>query len=117
MKILIQSKTLEVSAALRDFIERQIARLSNHKHKVNSVTVSLENVARKKNDQNAAVARLKIDLPGKKDVVVERRAKNMYDAIVAACERSVRYVRKFKEKRLASQRFVRSDRIDLPFST
>jgi ribosomal subunit interface protein len=113
MKVLIQSKTLEVSAALRDFVERQTNRIANHKHRVNSVSVSLENITRKKNDQTSAVARLKIDLPGKKDVIVERRAANLYEAIMEACERAMRYVRKLKEKRL-EQRFVRSDRNTMP---
>lgn len=114
MKVLIQSKTLEVSAALRDFVERHANRISNHKHRVNSITVFLENITRKKNDQNGALARLTIDVPGKKGVVVERRATDLYAAIVDACERAMRYVRKLKEKRLATQRFVRSDRLSLP---
>lgn len=117
MKILIQSKTLEVSAALRDFVERYAQRLAAHKYRVNTVTVFLENITRKKNDQNAAVARLKIDVPGKKDIVVERRAKDLYEAIVDASERAMRYVRKLKEKRLTNQRFVRSDRLSLPIQT
>lgn len=116
MKVLIQSKTLEVSAALRAFVERYAQRISNHKYRVNSVTVFLENITRKKNDQTAAVARLQIDVPGKKEIVVERRATDLYEAIVEASERAMRYVRKLKEKRLATQRFVRSDRLSLPMS-
>jgi ribosomal subunit interface protein len=103
MQIMIQSKTLAVTAALRAFIERQLNKLARLQPRATTVTVFLETVARKKNDLQASVARVKISMPGK-DLIIERRAQDLYTAVVDVAEHAFRYLRKTKEKRLTNKR-------------
>lgn len=106
MKVLIQSKTLAVTAALRTFIERQLAKLSRLNPQALSATVFLETIERKKNDLRAAVVRVKVDLPGK-DVMIEHRSADLYTAVVEVAERAFRAVKKSKERRLSQRRSSR----------
>lgn len=100
MRIFIQSKTLAVTEAIAAFTTRHLKRLEKRNSSIEAVTVFLDAVARKKNDVTASIARIRVSLPGK-DVVVERRATNLYDAIVDASQRIAERVRASRERRLA----------------
>ncbi len=112
MSILIQSKTLSVTAGLRSFIERQTRKLFTKSHRIQGVTVFLETIGRrKKNDQSATIARIKLSLPGK-DVVVQRRAADLYQAIVEASHSAARQITRVKDKRI-TKRFRRLEKEQL----
>lgn len=100
MKIIVQSKTLKVTQALRTFVERQVAKIISRGQKITKVTVMLEKVARKKSDQDATAAKVCIKVPGK-TLTVQRHAHDLYQAINEAVDRSDRVLRKMKEKRLS----------------
>ncbi|HYD34661.1 MAG TPA: ribosome-associated translation inhibitor RaiA [Vitreimonas sp.] len=106
MKVLIQSKTLQVTEALRTFIERQAEKILRRQQRVNTITVFLESVGRKKNDVQAAIARMKVAVPGK-DIVVERRARDMYEAVVEVTARAKEGLSRLKERRLTAKRSSR----------
>ena len=106
MRVLIQSKTLQVTEAMRAFIERQAAKILRRQPRINSITVFLESVGKKKNDMQSAIARMKVVIPGK-DIVVERRARDMYEAIVDVTTRAKEGLSRFKERRLTSKRSPR----------
>ena len=103
MRIIIQSKTLEVTKALQRFIELQAQKLVRTGRKIEKVTVILESVARKKNDSKFAKVKFHISIPGK-NITVHRYAQDMYAAINETADRAMRYLRKAKEKRLQKMR-------------
>ena len=103
MKVIVRSKTLEVTKALRNFIGQQAQKIAKTGQKISKITVFLESIARKKNDLRSATVKFDIDIPGK-NVVVKRHAQDMYVAIVDAANRARRYIRKTKEKRLTKKR-------------
>ena len=99
MNVIVQSKTLVITEALRSFAEQQAEKLRRRGQKISQVTVFLEQVARKKNDVQAATAKFLIELPGKQ-VVVQHKAHDLYLAISEAAGRATRQVRRFREKRV-----------------
>jgi len=103
MRIIIQSKTLEVTKALQRFIELQAEKLIKTGRKIEKVTVILESVARKKNDSKFAKVKFHISVPGK-NITVHRYARDMYAAITDTADRAMRYLRKAKEKKLQKMR-------------
>lgn len=105
MKVIIRSKTLEVTKALQSFIQKQASKLSRSGQRIAKITVFLESVKRKKNDTTASSVKFHIDLPGK-NIVVRRQAEDMYTAIVDASDRASRYIRKSKEKRITKKRQI-----------
>jgi ribosomal subunit interface protein len=106
MNISVQSKTLELTQALRGYAQRQVLRIFRRLPRVSQVTVFLETVAKKKNDVEASIAKIKIELPGK-DIVVERRSKDLYQAITEVSHSAAQTVTRFREKRLDSKRMAR----------
>jgi ribosomal subunit interface protein len=103
MLIHIQSKTLSVTAALRSFVHTQLTRLGRRGARIEGVTVFLDTIKRKKNDVTASVARIKVAMPGR-DVVVEHRSADLYQAITEASHRVARRLREAKLKRLDHKR-------------
>ncbi len=103
MQILVQSKTLSITAALRAFIERQARKLSRRGERVQAVTVFVETVGKKKNDVQSAIAKMKVSLPGR-DLMVERRAQDLYEAVIDVTARAARQIRKTKERRIQFKR-------------
>lgn len=104
MTIIVQAKSLPVTQALRTFVQNQAAKIAKFSGKVSQITVYLEKVTqRKTNDPSVASVKYHVKLPGK-DIVVSRRAVDMYDAIVDATNRVSRQVRKLKEKRVDKKR-------------
>jgi ribosomal subunit interface protein len=104
MNVIVQSKTLAISDGLRQCIDRQSRKLNKLGIKIDKVRIFLENLAKKKNDTKSAQVTYAVALPGKKEVVVMRRAADMYEAIVDATNRVMRQVREEKEKRIAIHR-------------
>lgn len=105
MTLIVESKRLKVTQALRDFVEKQAQKLTKlGERSVTKVAVYLETVTKKSNDPSANVVTYALSLPGKKVVVVKKHAVDMYEAIVAASNEALRRVRKIKEKRLDKQR-------------
>jgi len=103
MRILIASKTLEITQSLREFTHEQALKIGKFGKRVSKVQVFLEKrVAKSKRDQNALVKYV-VNLPGK-TLVIKSKAADMYDAIVDATDKMIRQTRKFKEKRLTKQR-------------
>jgi ribosomal subunit interface protein len=98
MKVLVQAKNIAVTPAIAQAVTRQAQKLGRLSHKIRKVSAFLEIVERKKNDYQSAKVLLKVDWPGK-DLVIERTAFDLYEAIVDASERACRAVRKAKEKR------------------
>ncbi len=107
MDVIVTSKTLQVTQALRSMAIRQAQKLYRLGKRILRVRVSLEAVARKKNDSTATVVQYHVELPGK-DVVVRRRARDMYEALVDAASSAARQVQKVKERRLTFKRGYRS---------
>lgn len=107
MVVIVTSKTLHVTQALRDMAERQAQKLHRFGKNIIRVRVSLEAVAKKKNDTHATIVQYHVELPGR-DVVVKRKARDMYEALVDAASSASRQVRKVKEKELTFKRGYRS---------
>lgn len=100
MSILIQSKTLSITEALRAYIEQQVPKLLRRSNRIQTVSVFLETIGkRKKHDPSAMIARIKLSVPGR-DVVVEKRAANLYHAITEVTLSAARQLEKVKARRL-----------------
>lgn len=112
MTFIVQSKTLQVTDAMRDFAEAQAQKILKTGQRVEKITLFLEAVKRRKNDVKAMTAKFHIDIPGK-NIVITRRARDMYEAIVDAANRSTRYLLRQKERRVTSKRLNRTPRIGL----
>lgn len=103
MNVIVQSKTLEITDALRAFCEKQARKVSRFSKKISSINIYIENISRKKNDPNAASVQYSVNVPGKV-VVVKKTSVNLYDAVVDATNSIMRQVRKSKEKRIDKKR-------------
>ena len=100
MKILVQAKDMKVTQAIRSFVEEKAVRsVAKVGRKVLKVKVYLENISRKKNDPEGAKAKVQIEVPGKKNIVVESKSFDPYQAITKALDASARKLRKIKEMR------------------
>lgn len=103
MRILIASKTLELTKSMRRFAHYQASKLSKLSQRISKVQIFLDQqVAKSKRDRNALVKYV-VNLPGK-TLVIKCKAADMYEAMTDATDKVVRQVRKFKEKRLSKQR-------------
>jgi ribosomal subunit interface protein len=107
MDVIVTSKTLQVTQALRAMASRQAQKLYRLGKKILRVRVSLEAVTKKKNDSSATIVQYHVELPGK-DIVVRRKARDMYEALVDAASSAARQVRKAKERQITFKRGYRS---------
>jgi putative sigma-54 modulation protein len=103
MQIIVQSKNIPVTAALRSFIEEQAGKLAHKSHRIQSVLVVIEAVSRKHNEVGAAVVKFCVSMPGR-TMCVSRQAIDMYAAILDTADRTGRAIRKLKERKLSSRR-------------
>lgn len=103
MQVIVQTKTLPVTQALRAFVERQSQKLTKLGLKINKIVVYLENVARKTSDPHRSEVRYRVEIPGK-DVVVEKKGNDLYAVISDASLRVARQLGKLKERHLHAQR-------------
>jgi len=110
MTFLVQSKTLPVTEAMRKFAEAQVQKILKTGQRIEKITLFLEAVKRRRNDVKAMTAKFHIDIPGK-NIVIARHARDMYEAIVDAANRSTRYLLRQKERRVTAKRLTRLNRI------
>lgn len=106
MKVLVQAKNMPVTPTISAAVQRQVSKLGRLSDKIVQVFAFLEIVHKKKNDGQAARVLYKIVWPGK-NLVVEERASNLYDAMVDAADSAVRALRKEKERRREKRHFGR----------
>ena len=99
MKVIVQAKSLTVTRALREFIERQSLKLNKLGQKISAVRVYLEQSTKKSSKNKNVLVKYRIEIPGE-DVWVEVAGYDFYDAIVDAVETASRKLRKKKEKHL-----------------
>ena len=103
MRILIASKTLTITQALRAFAIEQASKLQKLHQRIGKVQISLDHkVTGSKRDQNAIIKYV-VSLPGK-TIVVRTMASDMYEGIVDATNAAMRQVRKMKEKQIQFSR-------------
>lgn len=91
MNLKITGLHLEVTPALRDFIESKLERITRHVDNVIGVTVTLSV------DKLVQKAEVNVHLAGK-DIHVEANDADMYAAIDSLMDKLDRQVLKFKEK-------------------
>lgn len=113
MDVIVTSKTLQVTQALRAAAIRQAEKLFRFGKKVLKVRVSLELVTRKRNDLQATIVQYQVELPGRQ-IIVRRKARDMYEALVDAASSAARQVRKAKERQMYFKRGYRSAYASLP---
>lgn len=99
MKVIVQAKSLKVTRALREFIERHSHKLTKLGQKVTAVRVYLEQSTKKSSKSKNVLVKYRIEIPGE-DLWVEVAGYDFYDAIVDAVEAATRKLRKSKEKQL-----------------
>lgn len=103
MTVIVESKRMKVTNALRAFIENQTRKIVKLNKNTTNVRVHLETVEKKSNDPLSNIVTFLIEIPGK-NIVITKRAVNMYDAIVDATSGAARQLRKRYEKRKTVQR-------------
>ncbi|MFZ1721334.1 MAG: HPF/RaiA family ribosome-associated protein, partial [Microgenomates group bacterium] len=101
--VIVESKQLKVTNALRDFAQGQAEKLFKLQKGITKVRIYLETIAKKSNDPMANSVVYRVEVPGK-DIVVRKKAVDMYDAIVSATDAAVRKLRKQYEKKIANSR-------------
>jgi ribosomal subunit interface protein len=103
MKVIVQAKSLKVTRALREFIERHSQKLNKLGQNVTAVRVYLEQSTKKSSKSKSVLVKFKIEVPGQ-DLWVEVAGYDFYDAIVDAINAATRKLRKNKEKQLDQQK-------------
>jgi putative sigma-54 modulation protein len=108
MQVIVQAKTLPVTAALRAFVERQAQKLVKFGVKITKVRVYMENVARKTSDPRRSEVRYKVEVPGK-DLVVEKKGNDLYVVVTEATTGVMRQLARLKEKHLGRKRHTTTE--------
>ena len=103
MTVLVESKQLKVTQALRDFATRQMEKMAKLGKNVGKISVYLETVGKKSNDPSANRVTVQVEVPGK-NVIVRKHAADMYTAIADAAHGAVRRLRKQTERRMTLRR-------------
>ncbi len=109
MTVIVESKQMKVTSGLRAHVETQARKLMKLSKNVTAIRVHLETVRKKSNDTLANIVTYVVQLPGK-DVVVKKRAVDMYQAIIQATEGAARQVRKRYERRRDIRRHTRLEK-------
>jgi len=94
---------MDVGPSIREFARKQAAKFNKLGKHVIGGRIFLETVSKKHNDPKANTVTYEVDIPGK-NVIVQARAANLYDAITAATNSATRQVRKVLEKRRTKAR-------------
>ena len=97
MQVIVESKNVEVTSAMRAHAKKQAQKLNKVYKKINLARFFLDNLKKKQNDPKANKVTLKVEIPGK-DVVVKEHAVDMYEAINLAVDSALRHLRKKLEK-------------------
>lgn len=112
MTVIVESKQLKVTDALRDFAQSQAEKLFKLQKGITKVRIHLETIAKKSNDPLANSVVYKVEVPGK-DIVVRKKAVDMYEAIVSATDAAVRKLRKRYERKVSASRVSKRSRVVL----
>jgi putative sigma-54 modulation protein len=107
MTVIVESKKMKVTQAIRSFAQNQANKLKKLEKGVSQVRIYLENIRNKKSDTFSNMVTYHIAIPGK-DIIVKKHASDMYAAIVDATQGAVRKLRKVSEKRMTMQRKIRN---------
>ncbi len=99
MNLIFQSRHVELTPELQEFVTKQLEELERHQYRLDGVTVTTDRIEKKKNDPGANQVTLLADVPGE-NVVITYRAVDLKTALTGAVERLDRALRKTKEKRL-----------------
>ena len=99
MKVIVQAKSLKVTRALREFIERHSQKLEKLGQEITAVRVYLEQKTKKRSKSKNVLVKYKIEVPGQ-DLWIEVAGYDFYDAIVDAVDAATRKLRRSKEKQL-----------------
>ncbi|NCN24077.1 MAG: ribosomal subunit interface protein [Candidatus Pacebacteria bacterium CG10_big_fil_rev_8_21_14_0_10_42_12] len=103
MQVIVESKNLEVTKAIREFAEKQARKLSKLSGRITRIRLFLETIPKKRNDPHANTVTYEVEVPGK-NVVITSKAVDMYEAIVAATNTAARRMRKQFEKKITKRR-------------
>ena len=106
MTVIVESKKMKVTQAIRIFAQNQADKLKKLEKGVSQVRIYLETVAKKKSDIYANMVTYHVSVPGK-DIIVKKHATDMYAAIVDATQGALRKLRKVNEKRKTIKRQVK----------
>ena len=111
--VIVQAKSLKVTRALREFIQRQSRKLDKLKDlKVTKVTVYLEQDTKKSTHSKKVSVKYSIEVPGKA-LWVEIDGYDFYDAIVDATNAALRKMRQNKEKKTNHHRHLGKNQMSL----
>lgn len=97
MQVLVSSKNFSVTKALRAYTKEQAEKVLRMSEHVIKIRVFLESIEKLNNDPKANRAKVVVEIPGN-DILVEKRAIDMYEAVLKAFEVAQRHVRKHHEK-------------------
>jgi putative sigma-54 modulation protein len=98
MKLVIQGKNIEITDAIRDYVEQKILKAVSHfKHLTNEVDVNLS-VARNPRISSKQSAEVTLYVDGAV-VRAEESSENLYASIDLVANKISRQLRKYKEKR------------------
>lgn len=100
MNVLVQTKDLEATGAIRQFIDDQLQKILKLGLPVKKVQAHLEYIERKNSDEHRAQVQFSVGLPGQADIVVKESDKDLYRAITKATHSLIRHLRKSKEKKV-----------------
>lgn len=103
MQVIVEAKNLEVTEGLRAHAKKLASKLAKLNRKIVKVHVTLEAIKKKSNDPQANEVVVVIQIPGK-DIVVKKRAVDMYEAMNLAFSVAERDMRKAHEKQVTKQR-------------
>ncbi len=107
MTVIVESKKMKVTSAIRLFAEKQALKISKLGKKVLEIKIHLEKIRKKKMDENANIVTYFVSTPGK-NIVVKSKSADMYKAIIEATSSAVRKLRKMSEKRKTIKRSAKS---------
>ncbi len=97
MNILVHSKTMQVTDALRAYVTKQVRKLGKFSMKVEAVNVFLETVKTSAGTEQEALAKIRVMIPGK-DIMTKSKAHDLYLAVSQAIQDACTSMRRRKEK-------------------
>lgn len=100
MNVIVHSKSVPVTQAIRGFVERQSIKIAKLSQPITEIRVFLDNVRTSQGLNQESKVKVKVAVRGK-DIVVAAKAKDMYRAITEAIEDATRALRKKKERHLS----------------
>lgn len=113
MNVIVQAKSLKVTRALREFIQRQSHKLEKLRDlKITKVTVYLEQDTKKSTNSKKVSVKYSIEVPGKA-LWVEINGYDFYDAIVDATNAALRKMSETKEKKTDYRRLSKIKELGL----